>query len=95
MSQQTIVIQIGNSDDKLTQSEWASFVEDVQATINSYNFETHFFGAPVNYAPWQNVAWVLIVDGDFENPFKMQLIELKERYRQGSIAWTAGHTIFI
>lgn len=91
----TVVIQIGNSDDKLTQMEWARFVFSVGDAIQHLAHETHFSGFSLPNAPWQNAAWV------FEIDFKNSLIlldnmrRLAEAFKQDSIAWTQGETIFV
>jgi len=52
----TVVIQIGNSDDKLTQLEWAKFVNDIKHLVNNHAKEVHFFGGSSNWENWQNTC---------------------------------------
>jgi len=92
----TITLQIGNSDDKLTQREWSSFVIEVSAIVEGNASHTHFFGAPSNWFVWQNVAWVIQFDDDaVKEIFKKKLIGIRKKYRQDSVAWTEGETVFI
>lgn len=94
----TITVQIGNSDDKLTQKEWGAFVADTRETIERFAREVHFFGAPSNYAMWQNAAWVFTVDDDYIEliaSLKKELADIREHYQQESIAWTEGQTVFV
>lgn len=93
-----ITIQIGNSDDKLTQKEWSNFVRDVADAIDRSAVVIHFFGAAPNYERWQNAAWVVAPDSRTPRPAK-EIATLKERiarirqlYRQDSVAWTDGET---
>lgn len=91
----TITIQIGNTDDKLTQEEWARYVEKVGQAINYKAECVHFFGAPVNYAKWQNAAWVIECKEEDSRYLMGSLIEIREHFRQDSVAWTEGKTLFI
>jgi len=58
----TYVIQIGNTDDKLTQQEWYAFVCDVDAILLAYSTTTHFNGGSDSRAAWQNHCWVFQVE---------------------------------
>jgi len=39
----TVSLQIGNSDDRLTQKEWASFVRDIKEALVVNEAFVHFF----------------------------------------------------
>ena len=39
----TICIQIGNSDDKLSQTRWSEYVQDVNDAISLCQDERHFY----------------------------------------------------
>lgn len=91
----TITIQIGNSDNKLSQNEWSHFFHFVKGAIDERVHQTHFEGTSDPVAPWQNAAWVVI-------PFEHKIEELKRElsllcysFKQDSIAWTEGETEFI
>ena len=98
----TITLQIGNSDDKLSQRDWSYFVNEIDHYLNvtMTRYTTiHFSGSSHSYAPWQNHCWVfevveddqLVIDG-----IKNQISRLsKEKYYQDSIAWTEGVTEFV
>ena len=101
----TVVIQIGNSDDKLKQWEWAEFHNMVGAVIEHYVesrlAEIHFAGASHGTESWQDAAWVItVVAGhgtvqDTIDALRRRLIEVRAQYRQESIAFTVGETTFI
>jgi hypothetical protein len=91
----TVTIQIGNSDDKLTQSEWHTFVRFVRNVIDSEGIEVHFFGASANYDRWQNAAWVVNCNDSTAKRLKQTLAEIREQFEQDSIAWTEGETQLI
>lgn len=96
----TYVIQIGNSDDKLSQSAWSQFQSALTNLITKFGVRVHFFGSSNPTAPWQNCCMV------FEHPenrdelgFKKELESdlafLAGCFDQDSIALTYGFTGFI
>ena len=91
---QTITIQIGNSDDKLTQLEWHNYVTAVTDVVRNHTIQTHFFGGSPNWFPWQNTAWVIQVDSESIEPLRDALVTIRKRYDQESIAFTIGKTEF-
>ncbi len=91
----TITIQIGNSDDKLSQSEWASFVMMMRTQILDHCDSVHFFGAPANWEAWQNVAWVFTCDYKKVSSLKTAVATVRAEFHQDSVAWTEGETQFI
>lgn len=90
----TVTIQIGNSDDKLTQKEWSCFVRDVRAHIQE-NCETHFDGGSRGDARWQNHCWVVAVPVDLIAALKVILFGIRRNYGQESVAFTVGETFFV
>ena len=92
----TVTLQIGNTDDKLTQKEWSDFVNAIRCLFEEIPEEStqiHFFGASQNFEEWQNVAWVFTTNqADY---IKMIVARIRKTYRQDSAAWTEGETIFV
>ena len=91
----TITFQIGNSDDKLTQREWAAFVEDIDHEINVLAKHVHFCGFSLGDAAWQNACWVFELETARENELKTLVTEHRSRFKQDSVAWTEGQTVFV
>jgi hypothetical protein len=91
----TITIQIGNTDDKLTQALWAQFFERCNDLIRTLAHRTHFAGCSVGSAPWQNACWVILIADDLAQVLQKRLTELREQFHQDSVAWTEGETVFI
>lgn len=89
----TVTLQIGNSDNKLTQEEWHYFVAECQKSIEKHAKEIHFFGGSPNWYPWQNVAWIFC--GDNFNTLKCELKDIRQAFRQESIAWSESETEFV
>lgn len=90
----TVTIQIGNSDDKLTQSEWAKYVSEVDEVVRR-GTHVHFFGGSPNWYPWQNAAWVIVADKSVLNHISLELHDIRKKYDQDSVAWTQGETAFV
>ena len=90
----TTIIQIGNSDDKLTQAQWAHFFKRVDNAVRSRASQIHFSGTSHPSAEWQNAAWIFEIE---ETPSLRLYDDMKvlcEMFNQDSIAWTEGKTIF-
>ena len=92
----TMVIQIGNSDDKLTQKEWSDFVATIGNEIEDWAIKTHFFASSMGHSKWQNACWVVEVEenGGLQ-ALKVGLTEARVRFKQESCAITEGVTEFI
>ena len=89
----TITIQIGNSDDKLTQIEWSNYVSEIQDMLVDSGTKIHFFGGSTTWSPWQNVAWV--IDTNEAQEIAAAVGQIRKKYNQDSVAWTEGSTLFI
>ena len=90
----TIVIQIGNSDNKLTQCMWAHYVEYMRAAIANIVYRMHFQGGSCFDAPWQNACWVCEVDIARIDDLKAAVTHCRKQFEQDSAAVTTGETEF-
>lgn len=91
----TIVIQIGNSDDKLTQQQWSKYVERVYEKIKIHAREIHFSGGSQFDAPWQNACFIFEIKKLYCAALLVELRTIREDFNQDSIALTQGETSFI
>jgi hypothetical protein len=94
----TVVVQIGNSDGKLSQPRFSDFVDHVTTEIETSPCQVHFFGGSSNWNRWQNVCWVLEWKGETEaefQDFEFGLALIAHEFGQNSIALTVGETAFI
>lgn len=91
----TVTIQISNTDDKLTQTEWAAFVLMMRNQILQHCGVVHFFGAPANWERWQNAAWVVTCEDDDLSRLKAAVVDARNTFNQDSAAWTEGDTQFV
>lgn len=91
----TVVVSIGNSDDKLTQSNWSAFVWEVNQAIETQANQVHFHGYSPGDKPWQNAAWYFDIDASVSEELKPTLAAIAQRYDQDSVAWLIGRTEFV
>jgi hypothetical protein len=88
----TIVIQIGNSDNKLTQQEWSRFYNHIHNLVDDYG-TVHFRGTSLPNAPYQNACFV--IESESMDGLKYQLGITAKDFKQKSIALTIGDTEFV
>ncbi len=91
----TVSVQIGNSDNKLTQSEWAHYCAAIREVMRESSRVIFFSGGSDWDAPWQNACWVASVDAEKMQELKRQLRQVRESFRQDSVAMVCGPTHFI
>ncbi|SRR6266699_3968918 len=101
----TVVLQIGNSDDKLIQSEWVQFIAEVRKTIVhdvvTHGGAIHFEGFSLADMRWQNACWVVdlpLAENDAlvaAHALWQDLVYLTEFYGQESVGWLDGKTRFV
>jgi hypothetical protein len=90
----TVTIQIGNTDNKLTQQEWAEFVSQVKKVLEYSTI--HFFGGSPNWEAWQNAAWVFSCENEHRlGLIKENLVNIRKNFNQESVAWSESITEFI
>jgi len=82
----TFYISIGNSDDKLTQKEWAEFVGDVDMAIVEAEPILHGRWFSRSDSPWQNACWCIQLSSGVDK-LRRRLGDLAHKYRQDSVAW--------
>lgn len=90
----TIAIQIGNSDDKLTQKQWSKFCEHLVANCEDWG-DIHFAGGSPTTTQWQNFC--VVVECSTHNVTKLHsdVVQLRRENNQQSVAWLEGETVFI
>lgn len=89
---QTITVQLGNSDDKLTQVQWAHCVAEAREQIDAHVKQVHFFGFSEPAATWQNAACVAEIPEENIKSLKNALRNVANAWGQDCIAWTEGET---
>lgn len=96
----TYVVQIGNSDNKLSQAEWSLFVEGLAHLLANMSTHIHFFGFSSPAAAWQNCCAVFDDprhrdEWEFQKDLEQRLADLAAMFRQDAIALQFGHMGFI
>lgn len=82
-----VYISIGNSDDKLSQREWALFFSQTALLVQRHA-KVHGQWASEPASAWQNACWcVEVATGDKAEFIKAELVGLAFTFRQDSIAW--------
>jgi hypothetical protein len=96
----TVYISIGNSDDKLSQVEWAAYAGAVRGLIRRvesvYSGRIHGDWTSLPFSPYQNACWCIeIPDEATAETIRRTLANYAGMYRQDSIAWAVAETEFI
>jgi hypothetical protein len=84
----TVYVSVGNSDDKLSQDRWSTFVITVRDYLRRHATEIHgeWYSAPD--AGYQNACFCIVLrDGDLAAMIRMRLAETREQFGQDSAAW--------
>ncbi len=96
----TVYVTIGNSDDKLSQAEWASFYAAVDGVIRRAAYRVHGAWVSPSTDPWQNACWCAeVFPGPVGNVsdapmwLRSQLANLAGAYGQDSVAWAEAPTV--
>jgi ribonuclease HI len=91
----SVVVQIGNSDNKLSQREWSDFVGEVSFQVTRASKVIHFFGGSATYERWQNVCWVVELVEPHLQTLKAEVARIRGVYRQDSVAIVVGNVEMI
>lgn len=91
----TVAIQIGNTDDKLTQMMWSAFIKQAYATICRRAAQVHFSGYSDPAESWQNAAFIFEISEGEAVKLWDEMMKMAGAYNQDSIAWTEGRTLFV
>lgn len=89
------VVQIGNSDGKLSIQRWSDFVGCVDELVVRVGGCLHFRGGSVFGTPWLNACWVFTLDESSVGELRCGLRDLAGIFGQDSIALIVGVTEFV
>lgn len=90
-----VTVQIGNSDDRLSQSDWRHYVNQVHEAILVWGGVILFSAPSVGWADWQNAAWVFTMSSKGYRGLKKDLVKIRVKSKQDWLAITPGKTEFI
>ncbi len=88
-------VSIGNSDDKLTQHQWAMFTTMFENEIRQHADRIYGVWHSLPNSPWQNMCIAFGCDVDRRQQLMPELRLLASIYGQDSVAWLEGSTTFI
>lgn len=87
-------ISIGNSDDKLTQLQWAQFCDRISVLLLGMPTHGRWFSLP--NTRFQNACWCVDVPHGVRDELLADMKQLREEFTQDSIAWAeTPDTLFI
>lgn len=89
MKTTTVVVQIGNSDDRLTQQRWAMFIVDIGSELLALS-KIHFEGYSGGHSMWQNACFVAEMEMDRVQTLRRRLALVAAEYDQEAIALVVG-----
>ncbi len=87
-----VCIQIGNTDNKLSQQNWSKYCHDIKSICDKFGI-IHFTGGAPTDMPWQN--YCVCVMTDEPEILRESVIECRKKYLQDSVAWLEGFNSFI
>lgn len=92
---ETVLIQIGNTDDKLSQFTWSAYCMQVRRLLARLSKEVHFIGGSPFDTAWQNACFVASIDQQRRTELLEGLTKIREVYGQDSVAVMFGNTEFV
>lgn len=83
----TVYVSISNSDDKLSQAQWAQFCREFRQILDRFAHQTYGEWFSESSAAWQNACRAIAMRTIDTEHLKTTLLTLRTRYNQESIAW--------
>jgi len=90
-----VLVEIGNTDNGLTQQEWGNFCEDVITAIVIRSEQIYSSLYSLSPAKWQNAGFHFKVTELEAMKLQTELLAIKSKYHQQSIAWSRTETTFL
>lgn len=80
-------LSCGNTDDKLTQREWASLLNEIHRTLLTYSVSWYgnWYSAPES--EFQNACFAFSVHDDLRPELQGEMRAIAVEYKQDAIAW--------
>ncbi len=89
----SVVLLSGNSDNKLTQKEWAEFCTQIKLAVEHHSIEIYFMGATNSIEQYQSACWAFSTKEP--NELKLIIKMIREEYKQDSVSWLECEPEFI
>lgn len=83
----TVYVGIGNTDNKLTQQQWAEFLRELYDLVRRYPTKIvgWWYSGPAE--PWQNAEVAFEFAPACRADLRAELAVLRKKYYQESVAW--------
>jgi hypothetical protein len=91
----TVYISIGNSDDQLTQLQWAAYCAEVRERFQEHSGQVYGEWHSLPNAPYQNACFAALFADEDAARLKRQLTGIRERRGQDAVAWATAETEMI
>lgn len=95
MSTASVVVSIGNSDDKLTQAEWSEYVKEVRRAMASRCRQMYGEWYSSGDSPFQNACFCGEFYLDTLKGLREVLTAIRIEHKQESVAFLVGEAKFI
>ena len=90
-----VYLSIGNSDDKLTHAEWSAYVVEMTCRVAAVG-HVHGSWASNPVSVYQNACWCIEFKTAADIAEAREVaVEIRQKYRQDSIAWAVARTEFL
>ncbi len=94
-SEGTVYVAIGNSDDRLGQSDWADFYRAVDVAVGRLSSMIYGRWVSEPTTPYQNACWAFEVMPEQRDALRNTLVAIADKYGQESVAWSRAPTEFL
>jgi hypothetical protein len=91
----TVYISVGNSDDRLTQQEWFTYLQVVDEAISETSERRHGLWYSASRSPFQNACWCVELTPTSARMLQDMLRDIRREFQQDSIAWAVATTEFV
>ena len=89
---ETVIIQIGNSDNKLSQKDWTNFISVIRNLVGKHCGQVHFDGGSRFDSIYQNFCVIAEIHTIDKENITKDLSTVRKTFNQDSIAVTFGET---
>lgn len=90
-----VTILIGNTDNELSQHQWAHFAIAMHDTITNHVHQIQYRGGADWDAPWQNACWVCEVTPQQLQPLLNAVTDCRTDFLQDAAAVIVGDLMLV
>jgi hypothetical protein len=83
-----IYVSIGNSDDKLSQRDWAEYVDEIRSVLRDSASKVLGEWYSANDSQWQNACFCISIPETAVTATRTRLADIRKRHDQDSVAWS-------